>query len=78
MGEESRTRLPIRGAGGASGFGREQKKNCGFFFFSENDGDSSSRLGPRLPLALPLSAVVVKPVEVCGTSCLVAFATKKN
>lgn len=33
---------------------------------------------PCLPLKLPLSAVLVKPVEVCGISCLVAFAKNKK
>lgn len=33
---------------------------------------------PRLFLCLPLSAVLVKPVEVCGISCSVAFAKNKK
>lgn len=33
---------------------------------------------PRLFLDLPLSAVLVKPVEVCGISCSVAFAKNKK
>lgn len=42
----------------------------------ENDDPLS--LFPRLFLCLPLSAVLVKPVEVCGISCSVAFAKNEK
>lgn len=55
--------------------GRSQRDKIGHF---PSKATTPLSLLPRLPLKLPLSAVLVKPVEVCGISCLVAFAKNKK